>query len=54
MNLNGLLLGEVVAVALAPLPVALDKSVLADHSNEVRIPESVHKVPPTSGCRTGV
>ena len=46
VKLNGLLLGEVVAVVLAPLPVALHKGALANLGNAVHMPESIHEVHP--------
>lgn len=46
VDLDGLLLGKVVAVALAPLPVAFNKGALADFGDAVHMLEGVHEVHP--------
>ncbi len=46
VQVDGRLLGEVIAVTLAPLPVSLHKGVLTDPGDTVHMPEGVHIVHP--------
>ena len=46
VQVDGRLLGEVIAVTLAPLPVSLHKGALTDPGDTVHMPEGVHIVHP--------
>ena len=46
VQLNGLLLGEIVAVTLAPLPVALHKDAPAETGDAVHMTEGIHEIDP--------